>query len=335
MEAPMIDASIIAAARAVPIVHEIHRRGIHLRRVGIELVGSCPRCGDGGKGIRSNRFAVHLRKHVWICRQCRAGGDVIDMVQHLDGVQFAEAVARLVGNSWPASTPRCAPVAQPATNAPLPLVDDEKRSRRYALRWWEEAGPIWDSEPAMHYLTAPKDDGGRALALPPDISPRALRFHSRCIYGKDESGADRYVPAIVALFRDISTDDPRAIHRIALTPDGRKIGRMMLGPVDGAAIKITADEDVTMALTVGEGLETALAGMVFGFAPAWALGSADAIRKFPTLSGVDALTILGEPGDANARAVMECFDRWSAAGREVFRTTSTIGGDLNDALMVA
>jgi hypothetical protein len=56
----------IARARAVPIVHEIHRRRISLRRVGLELVGACPVCGDAGKGSRSNRFAVHLRKNVWL-----------------------------------------------------------------------------------------------------------------------------------------------------------------------------------------------------------------------------------------------------------------------------
>jgi hypothetical protein len=54
-----LDAKTIARVRAVPIADEINRRGIHLQPVELELVGACPVCGDGGKGSRSNRFAVH------------------------------------------------------------------------------------------------------------------------------------------------------------------------------------------------------------------------------------------------------------------------------------
>jgi hypothetical protein len=46
---------------------------------------------------------------------------------------------------------------------------------------------------------------------------------------------------------------PRAIQRTALAPDGEKIGRMTLGPKTGAAIKLTADEDVADYLLIGEG----------------------------------------------------------------------------------
>jgi hypothetical protein len=37
-------------------------RHVRLRRVGSDLVGSCPVCGDGGEGARSDRFTVHLRE---------------------------------------------------------------------------------------------------------------------------------------------------------------------------------------------------------------------------------------------------------------------------------
>jgi hypothetical protein len=59
--------------------------------------------------------------------------------------------------------------------------------------------------------------------------------------------------------------------------------------------------------------------------------------EIPVQAGVEALTILGETGDGgvNDRAVRECFARWNAAGREVYRATSTAGGDMSDGLMVA
>jgi putative DNA primase/helicase len=330
-----LDAETIARVRAVPIADEIHRRGMHLQRVGLELVGACPVCGDGGKGSRSNRFAVHLRKNAWLCRRCQRGGGVVDLVMHLDGVGFHEAVARLAGETHAAPAPRCAPArpqnaANQSVGAPTlmsrhePADDGQQR----ALKLWDEAGPIAGTL-AERYLIET-----RKLVLPPEISPRALRFHPACPFGE---GARH--PCLLALYRSVIADEARAIMRTALAPDACKIDRKALGPVGAAAIKLSADKDVTMGLTIGEGLETTLAGLMPGFdlAPAWALGSAGGIARFPVLSGIEALTVLAETDDdgANERAIRECFARWKAAGREVYRATSLIGGDLNDALTMA
>jgi hypothetical protein len=121
---------------------------------------------------------------------------------------------------------------------------------------------------------------------------------------------------MIALMRDVHTDDPKCIQRTRLTLDGKKADRQMLGPAKGAAIKIDPDVDVTHGLNVGEGLETTLSGRAMGFAPAWALGSAGAIAKFPVLYGIGALRIFGERDEsgANKRACLECADRWRAAG---------------------
>jgi len=100
----------------------------------------------------------------------------------------------------------------------------------------------------------------------------------------------------------------------------------------GAAIKIDADETVTSGLHVAEGCETAMTARQFGLRPAWAAGSAGAIRSFPVLPGVEALTLLAEHDDANARAVEECAWRWTEAGREVHIIRSTRGSDLNDCI---
>jgi putative DNA primase/helicase len=100
---------------------------------------------------------------------------------------------------------------------------------------------------------------------------RVLRFHKKCRFqGKN-------YPAMIALFRDCLRDEPRAIQRTLLTREGRKIWRAILGPVKGCAIKIDRlDGD---HLCIGEGLETVLAGRIFGCMPAWALGSAGAIAS--------------------------------------------------------
>jgi hypothetical protein len=140
------------------------------------------------------------------------------------------------------------------------------------------------------------------------------------------------VAGIVALFRDIKTNEPCGIHRTFLDADGRKLGRRMLGRAKGAAIKLDADEEVLAGLHVGEGVETALAGRVAGFRPVWALGSVAGIAAFPVLNGINAVTILGEinDGGANHRAAHACGTRWLGAGREALLVTPQVGGDLND-----
>ena len=81
-------------ARAVLIQNEIDRRGIKLRG-GIERVGPCPKCGG------DDRFAINTKKGVWHCRGCDKGGDVIELVEHLDGVDFIHAVETLTGEPPP------------------------------------------------------------------------------------------------------------------------------------------------------------------------------------------------------------------------------------------
>jgi hypothetical protein len=81
----------IEKARMVPIEGELQRRGIKLKRAGKELVGPCPKCGG------DDRFAVNVPKQVWHCRSCGVGGDVIKLVEHLDGVAFIDACTMLAG----------------------------------------------------------------------------------------------------------------------------------------------------------------------------------------------------------------------------------------------
>lgn len=171
--------------------------------------------------------------------------------------------------------------------------------------------------------------GLRGLILPDDVAGRVVRFHPRCPFGQERR------PAMILAFRDIRTDRLTGIHRVAIAPDGKKIGRMMLGTIAGAAIKIDPDDSVEQGLVIGEGYETCLAGRMMNFSPVWATGSAGGMAIFPALSGIDALTVLAETDDSgtNAAAVETCGRRWLAAGREVLRITPRIGGDMNDLVM--
>ncbi len=138
---------------------------------------------------------------------------------------------------------------------------------------------------------------------------------------------------MVALFRNILTDEPQAISRTFINYDGTKLGRKFIGPVGGAAIKL---DHVGNRLTIGEGVETCMAARRYGCTPVWALGSAPAISRFPVLPGIKTLTILRERDEngANARASAACAARWRQADREVTDVWPSHGNnDMADELL--
>jgi phage/plasmid primase-like uncharacterized protein len=76
-------------ARGMPVEDEVARRGIKLSGNGTERAGPCPRCGG------TDRFSINTKKQVWNCRKCGVGGDVIKLVEHVDGGGFIVACQRL------------------------------------------------------------------------------------------------------------------------------------------------------------------------------------------------------------------------------------------------
>lgn len=84
----------IASARAVRIEDELARRGVNLNGK-VERDGPCPKCGG------DNRFSINVKKQLFNCRGCGVGGDVIDLVRHLDGVDFNRACETLAGEPPP------------------------------------------------------------------------------------------------------------------------------------------------------------------------------------------------------------------------------------------
>jgi hypothetical protein len=69
--------------------------------VGLERVGACPKCGG------DDRFAINTKKQVWNCRHCDIGGDVIKLVEHLDGCDFIVACTTLTGRPPPKANGNC------------------------------------------------------------------------------------------------------------------------------------------------------------------------------------------------------------------------------------
>ena len=208
-----------------------------------------------------------------------------------------------------------------------PKTDDASRIIR-ALSIWGESRPL-DGTVGLTYLAR---RGVDVQQLPAGLHG-ALRWHPACPWESGTHGC------VVALMIDAITGEPKAIHRTAITADGRKIGKKMMGPCAGCIICLWPDDAVTDGLVLGEGIETTLVAATriehrgTCLAPAWAAGSAGAMAKFPVLAGIETLTILVDNDESGAgqRAAAECSDRWTAAGREVVRLVpDAIGADFVD-----
>jgi phage/plasmid primase-like uncharacterized protein len=336
-----IPADLTQRARSASIETEIARRGIRLRRSGKELIGPCPRCGG------TDRFSCNPGKGVWHCRQCKPAdisGDVIGLVMWLDGIEFLEAVELLTDETVP---------RRPATAFTQgKRTDDPDRTRSIALRLWNEAGLIEGSAGQCYFERSRK-----IFELPPDVH-EVLRFHPRVIFGRDGAGNPIYRACVLALFRDILTNEPTGIHRIAVTADGKPhhivgpkgelIQRMALGRKQGTAVKLWGDDRVTTGLSVGEGIETTLAAATqiihrgTLLQPAWSLIDATNLKAFPPLPGIEYLTIFSDNDEAKRRpdgtlwcpgpdAAKACAKRWAAAGVDAeVLTPDRRGSDFND-----
>ena len=134
-----------------------------------------------------------------------------------------------------------------------------------AARWWRL---IFVSGASRSMMMSP---GGRSASI------------ARTPWRNETTGQTDRVPALIAAFRSLDDDEITAIHRIALTPDGHKLGRRMLGLVQRAAMKL--DDHVGDELAIGEGIETCLAARMLGIQPTWALGSVGMISPFSTAAG--------------------------------------------------
>lgn len=212
-------------------------------------------------------------------------------------------------------------------------VERPSRTRDYALSLWQESCPIV-STPAETYLTR------RNIALANEaLEGHALRFHARCPF-RLESGETARLPAMMALMRDVQTDEPTGVHRTALAPDGSGKAavrgldspKKMLGSARNAAVKLSPDDDVCLGLHVAEGIETALAVMAMGFRPIWACLSAGGIARFPVLGGIDAITVFADRDASGTgdRAARECAERWHEADREARIIAPPVIGDFAD-----
>lgn len=271
---------------------------------------SCPVCGPGRQSP-ANRVRKVLR--IWqeepgfvrfYCIRCHQGGYI----------RTPHHVTRVAHPSHP--------------------PDQEHKVNR------ERALAIWNRSSSLKGTLCEAYLFHRAITLTDEVlAADVLRYCKSCPF-KLYTGDLVWLPAMIALMRDIATDVPVAIHRTALRSDGSGKAIMsdggsakrMLGPSKGAAIKLTPDHDVSHGLCLSEGIENGLTALCAGWRPLWAAGSAGTLATFPVLAGIEALTIFGDPKEQEREAAAACARRWQQANRKVtVMLPPSRVGDWNDA----
>jgi hypothetical protein len=205
--------------------------------------------------------------------------------------------------------------------AVLPEHQDDNLRRRivWARRIWESAQDASRS-PVEAYLK------GRGIYLP---KPPCLRWAARCWHGASRI----HLPAMVARVEHVDHGFA-GIHRTYLTPDHRRRDRALLGPIGGAAVRLSAVRTGEW-LAIAESIENALSITASCQLPAWAALSAGGVRTL-VLPPEATMVLICADHDANGvgqRAAHDAADRFIAEGRRVrIAMPPAPGTDFNDLL---
>ena len=171
-------------------VADVAARYTTLHPVGRRLGGACPICGGDP---RKGRFEV-MENQTWTCAVCNNGGDVIRLVELVEGVDFKTAVARLGGAAQldPAQAAKLSEKRERARLARETAEQQRREAERKKLHeGWKRVAVKIEGTVAQHYLEA------RGLELPSSIG---LRFVAAVPYYNGGARKLHSGPAMVAAF---------------------------------------------------------------------------------------------------------------------------------------
>ena len=277
----------IEAAKTRDIHDVAVEYGAHLKREGHEWIGPCPICGG------RDRFAVNQQKRIFNCRGAGEGsygaGDAINLVMHVVGCDFIEAVERITG------TPR------PDRTRDESAEDRKRREQRHAALAAEYAKREAGERAALERRAArdevtiadvikrakPLDGTTHADAYmrqtrgldPPRWLTGDLRFiESLDYWGAGDNGSNEAMllgntPALIAIIRD-ALGDVIGISQTYLDPEEptkwkpigsqRNSAKKIRGRKQGGMIRLGRPAET---IAIAEGWENALAWYQLGLGP--------------------------------------------------------------------
>ncbi len=266
----------VAEAHAVGVLDELGRRGVSLKRAGSGMVGPCPVCGG------RDRFSVHMRKGVWHCRHAGRGGDVIDLVQYLDGADFLAACETLTGRPPPRgegtrATPEELAAREEERRAKAAEREAEnnryreiERARVFAI-WKHSDRPIAGT-PAADYLARRgiADPQSRMLRFKPDLAfcdgqveGRDGRKHARVLFRGPALVAaitrpDGYFQGLHMTWIDLAQPKGKALVADPETGEVLPAKKMRGSQLGGSIVLVPAWSGFAKCVYAAEGIETLL-----------------------------------------------------------------------------
>lgn len=360
-------AAAAAAAKELNRIEDVAARyGVALKRAGRELVGLSPL-----KPEKTPSFYIDPRKQVFKCFASGEGGDVIALVQAVEGVDFAGAL-----KSLGAEPPDPATMERLRKQSAAKRAEIEREERVSKARKIEMAREIWkvshDAEGTIveTYLRARGIDLDAIGALYGFKVPPTLRFHPGLDY--EHEGVTHRGPAMVGALYAL---DGRicGVHRTWIAPDGSGKAKLpkpkkALGILMGSHAPLTPPRAHAV---LGEGYETVLSvvGMLARdgrHVAAWSANSLGNLagaglgrgRPHPEVEGkwlgsiipdpdrpgivlpilVKTLTLLADAdGDIPSTIALmaRAEAKFMAAGIEVATAWPPVGQDFNDMVRAA
>jgi hypothetical protein len=297
---------------------QIAGKWVRLRRSGGKLVGPCPICSPNRASKGAARFEVDGEG--WVCAVCGDGGDVIKLVQKVEGKDFLAAVEWLGGAQEPDPAVSARQARERAELVAKREADSAKfreREREWLFELWQGAEPILGTA-AHHYLKL------RGLDLPDGGKLRAAKtmpyYHGQepdpRRPGKTRPRIIHSGPALLAAIVDnagrfaglhvtyVDLGRPNGKAEV-IDPDTGEFlpAKKVRGSKRSGHIHLAGRHDHASHIYVGEGIETVLsvrqallaAGRNIGHVLFWAAvdlgnlgGRAAETVKHPSLTVTDA-----------------------------------------------
>lgn len=177
---------------------EVAARYVRLRPYGRGFIGPCPICSQDGQDKAATRFEIKAGSEGWVCAVCNDGGDVIKLVQQIQGIGFRAAVEWLGGA-------RQVDVAETEQRERAKAAEQAKKdeaSDRYRQRERKWLYGIWVSAADPRGTIVEAYAANRGLPLPPWPHGAArLRYVADMPYFHGEQ------------VDDVGRKSPRIIHR--------------------------------------------------------------------------------------------------------------------------
>lgn len=250
------------AVKAANRIEDVAARyNVKLRRQGHELIGLSP-----FRAERTPSFTIDPRQQIFYCFSTSQGGDVITLVQLIEGWSFRDALLDLAKDAGIAADARDARIAEIAEQRRIEQQAIEARERREKQRRIRQAIDIWkqclpaEGTLVERYLRARSINLDAIKRVYGFKIPASLRFHPALEYYY--AGHRHQGPAMVGAL----TDRQRCfsgIHRTWLEATGARKAdvpkpKLTLGKVWGS---LGLMSPIAAHAIVGEGYETTLSVM--------------------------------------------------------------------------